>query len=150
MAMALYRADLDAVRAELAAHLPPLQRQWAEWLRPGPWEWFATFTFASPVHPEQANKRWARWISAIQWGGARTTRGEIVWARATEQQKRGVIHFHAVLGRVAGVGTFWAMRRWESIAGGFARIEPYMPGRGGIFYLVKKGDVELSPDWFDQ
>ena len=89
--MALYRADLDAVRAELAAHLPPLQREWGNWLRPWPWEWFGTFTFASPVHPEQADKRWRRWVWAIQHNGARSTRSPVVWVRGDEQQEQGVI-----------------------------------------------------------
>lgn len=148
--MALYRADLDAVRAELAAHLPPLQRELGNWLRPWPWDWFGTFTFASPVHPEQADKRWRRWVSAIQHNGGRTTRSPVVWVRGNEQQERGVLHYHALLGRVEGVGLFGAVRLWEGLAGGWAKIEPYNNAFGGTFYLAKEGDVELSPAWFDQ
>ena len=148
--MALYRADLDAVRAELAAHLPPLQRELGNWLRPWPWDWFGTFTFASPVHPEQADKRWRRWVSAIQHNGGRTTRSPVVWVRGNEQQERGVLHYHALLGRVEGVGSFGAIRLWEGLAGGWAKIEPYNNAFGGTFYLAKEGDVELSPAWFDQ
>ena len=87
--MALYRADLDAVRAKLAAHLPPLQREWGTWLRPWPWDWFGTFTFASPVHPEQADKRWRRWVWAIQHNGAPARHGARSYGCAGTNNRSG-------------------------------------------------------------
>lgn len=143
--MALYRADLDAVRAELAAHLPSLQREWGTWLRPWPWEWFGTFTFARAIHPEQADKRWR----AIQLNESRRMRGPVVWVRGAERQERGVLHYHALLGRVDGAELFGAVRLWEGLAGGWAKIEPYNNAFGGAFYVAKDGDVEVSAAWFD-
>ena len=127
--MKVYRADLDAVRADLAAPLPPLQREWGKWVRDFSWDWFGTFTFPSAIHPEQADKRWTRWVWAIQRSGGRTTRDPVVWVRGAERQERGVFHYHALLGRVAGVGLFGAVRLWEGLAGGWAKIEPYNNAR---------------------
>jgi len=70
--------------------------------------------------------------------------------RGDEQQERGVLHYHALLGRVEGVGLFGAVRLWEGFAGGWAKIEHYDNAFGGTFYLAKDGEVELSPAWFDQ
>ncbi len=147
--MVHYRAELAATRARLSAALPPLQAAWGEFLRPHPWAWFVTLTFADPVHPEQANKRFRRWIAALERHPDRCAHGPIVWARGDERQRRQVVHFHALLAGVEKIQIFAAINLWRRIGGGWARIEPYDPSRGGEFYIAKSGDVELSATWFE-
>src|SRR6266852_4692065 len=43
-----------------------LNRAWDALLRPCPWTLLAHLTFATPVHPEQGTKRFARWIAALE------------------------------------------------------------------------------------
>lgn len=102
---------------------------WAAFLDAlGPWDWFATLTFRDDTHPEAAAKRFAVWVCKLNcelygnrwWKRRRGVR----WARALERQRRGVVHFHALLGanRLAELRRLWWMDRWEELAG-YARIE---------------------------
>lgn len=72
----------------------------------------------------------------------------VIWARGLEYQKRGVIHFHALVGRVPEkVGRFDYMKRWEMLAG-YARIFPYDPAKGARYYLgkyvAKGGEIDVG------
>jgi hypothetical protein len=124
---------------------------WYHTLFPDPlqFDWIASLTFAVYVHPEQAHKRWLRWIYAVQHHPDRPGSIDLIWARADEQQRRRVIHFHALIALVGSVSIFSAAKLWERIGGGWAHIRPYQAGLGGAHYISKGGDVELSPVWFD-
>lgn len=68
--------------------------------------------------------------------------------RATEYQRRGVLHYHALLGGgVKGLRRLSWMDSWEEIGGGFARIYPYDSTRGGKVYVtkyaVKGGELDI-------
>jgi hypothetical protein len=106
-------------------------------------------TFVSPIHPEQAVKRWGRWITALGRHPSRRPKlTPVIWARGDELQSRGVLHFHALIGNALGVSHFVGLRLWERLGGGFARISPYDRSRLGALYLAKGGEVELSdPFW---
>jgi hypothetical protein len=115
---------------------------WAQFIEMlGPWDWFCNLTFRESVHPEQADKRYRRWLRAInreRYGRRCDTRGQGVWwVRALEKQKRDVIHFHALLG---GVGTslrrLFHMDEWDR-ENGYARIYAYDPLRGERYYCAK-------------
>jgi hypothetical protein len=148
--LARYIADLQEVRAHRSASLlPPLQAAWGGWLDQLPFDWIVTLTFAVQVHPEQARKRWLRWIRALEHHPARPVGIELIWARADEQQRRQVIHFHALIALVGSVSIVSASKLWERIGGGWAHIRRYQSGLGGAYYISKGGDVELSPVWFD-
>lgn len=145
---ARYVADLQRIRAErIAPH--SLARAWGDWLDPLPFDWFVTLTFPVQVHPEQAHKRWRRWIRALEHHPKRPAGIDLIWARADEQQRRQVIHFHALIALVGSVPIFSAGKLWERIGGGWAHIRPYQSGLGGAYYISKGGDVELSSVWFD-
>lgn len=142
-------AAADAARRELAGHMPELQREWGDFLKPHPWEWLVTVTFADSVHPEQAEKRLRRWIAAIE----RKTSRRLIFVAVAERQARGALHFHVLMNGVKATEPTWAMAMWERIGGGFARIAPYDRARGGAFYVVKdivrSADVTVSDVWFD-
>lgn len=128
---------------------------WVDFLSPFPWDWFCTLTFREAVHPEAASKRFRLWISELNrelWGPRwyKKEKG-VYWVCALEYQRRGVIHFHALLsGRGANLNDqarrlHW-MDRWYQLAG-IARIEP--PRTGAVVnycskYCAKGGELELS------
>jgi len=121
---------------------------WGDFLHRLPFDWFLTLTFPTPVHPEQAAKRWQRWVATLQRHPDRAGAGPLVWARAEERQTRGVIHFHGLLAGIAGIPRMAAIRLWERAGGGWGRIEIYRQDLRGSYYVAKRGDIELSPSWF--
>jgi hypothetical protein len=142
---------LTDARAIASSSLPPLQAVYGDFIRYRPWDVFGTFTFQDWIHPERANKLWNAWLRAIQHSRFRTCRHQpLIWVRSTEMQHRRVIHYHALVAGVTGVPAFAAIRLWEQIASGYARIVPYDARRGAAYYIVKRGEIDLSPDWFDE
>ena len=80
-----------------------LKFAWTRWLAKYNWQWFVTLTFRYEVHPEAARKLFGVFVHGInqQLFGRhyyRRSRTGIYWVVALEYQKRGVIHFHALLG----------------------------------------------------
>ncbi len=130
-----------------------LVQAWGDFLAPWPWSWFTTHTFEDRTHPEAAIKCWNRWIHQLNreiFGVRYTARLQdgVLWVRGLEYQKRGVIHFHALVGRVPDdVGRFDFMKRWELLAG-YARIFPYDPVKGARYYLgkyvAKGGEIDVG------
>lgn len=126
---------------------------WGEFLSVWPWSWFTTHTFRRETHPESANKVWRLWIHQLnrQIFGPRYYKRSsdgVIWARGSEYQQRGALHYHALIGRVPD----WVHRldwldAWDDLAG-FARVEPYDPSKGARFYLgkyvLKGGEVDLG------
>jgi hypothetical protein len=144
------QAAIDEARTIASSRLPPIQAAWGDFIRYRDWTWFFTGTFADAVHPEQANKRWTAWIRALEQSRFRTDKQQpIIWARATELQRRGVYHYHSLVAGVTGIPLMSAMILWERIAGGYGRVVAYDVQRGGAFYVVKRGEIDLSDAWFD-
>ena len=125
---------------------------WERFLSPWPWSWFCTMTFKAAPHPEEADKAWRLWMSKQNrkvYGPRWSQRGGLHWVRATELQKRGAIHFHALIG---GTGLFAqrrlsAMDEWGRIQG-FARIEePDSEAAVRAYcakYVSKDGTIDLG------
>lgn len=133
-----------------------IRRQWSEYLARYNWQWFCTFTFAKPPHPEQAVKKFRHFINTINrelYGPRAVKHGRsIYWANALEYHKSGVIHFHALLGDISDLNNsmlrFNAMKLWEEIAG-YARILPIDDKLEAVTnyvskYVVKGGEIDLS------
>lgn len=127
---------------------------WAAFLERQPWDWFCTLTFrGDAVHPEAADKRFRMWLSKVNrelYGPRWWKHGQGVrWVRALEMQRRGVLHYHALIGG-AGVDELrrlvW-MDEWNRLAG-FARIEPPRDGeavrRYCAKYVAKGGEIDLG------
>jgi hypothetical protein len=132
-----------------------LSEAWIQFIRRlEPLDWFCTFTFRDPVHPEQANRRYQRFIRTLneyRFGKRFREKGEgVVSINATEWQKREVLHFHSLIG--GGLEDL-DRRHWMELwnrDNGFARIYPYNPvGAPGYVskYVVKGGEIDiiLSP-----
>jgi len=133
-----------------------LRDAWAGFLSPYAFQWFATLTFESNVHPEAALKRWRRFTNEInrklygrRW--MQRPNGGLHWVAAIERQKRGVVHLHALLGDDRDLNLIarrlsW-MDYWHSIAG-FARIEAIRSDDAVVRYVtkyvIKDGDIEFS------
>ena len=125
-----------------------IARAWGAFLLPYPWHLITHLTFLDSVHPEQAGRRFERWIAALEHHPGRRRRGPIIWVRGAESQRRDALHFHALLAGTAGIAPFAAMRLWERIGRGSARVFLYAPDRGGAHYISKGGDIEVSAVWF--
>jgi len=108
-----------------------------------PYELYCTLTFIEDIHPEQAERRFKRFIRKINeslYGRRyREKRKSIYYVRALELQRRGVIHFHCLLGGgVYKLHRLRTMQLWESEPGnGMARIEKYNLTLGARNYLSK-------------
>ena len=143
------------------SHGAALKEGWREFLARYPWIWFCTFTFAQEVHPEAADKRFRVWASKLSRSlyGPRwhKKRSGVYWIRALEFQRRGVIHYHALIGgaRVAKADERLARadrrlweREWLEVGRGFARVEaPRCIGSVSGYcakYVAKGGEIDLG------
>lgn len=139
----------------LEVQLPgrPLVRPWVEFLSRWSWEWFGTFTFKGEyIAPEAADKRWRVWVSQANrelYGPRWWKRGRgIRWVRALEMQRRGVLHYHALLGGVQDLNPLGWMDRWENLDTGMARIGRVESTAAVTAYVskyvVKGGELDLG------
>ena len=152
-------------------NIKSLPESWARFLDKPEWnwQWYGHLTFrdiinkydgkADHVHPESAVKTFDKWIHLLNRAafGVRywnRTGDGVVWARATELQNRGAIHFHCLIGCIdkpdrAEIRRLDFMDLWWSMAG-MARIYQYKPSHGAEFYLSKscyawkKGEIDLG------
>jgi hypothetical protein len=116
-----------------------LQQAWVDWIptKFDP-EWLCHLTFKNCLHPEQADKYWFRWVNIINHGvyGKRYKEG-VPWLRGKEWQKRGAIHFHAIIGGgVRVLSRMYYKELWYAKYGN-ARIYEYDPKKGGLEYITK-------------
>ena len=146
---------------------PSLSDQWAEFLDKPEWNWslYGHFTFRDRnpdekglrrfVHPESGGKMWDGFIHTLNkeiFGNRYYKRKSdgVVWARATELQVRGALHYHAIIGRVPStVRRMDYVDEWNRTAG-FARLYAYEAGKGAEHYLSKScyawkhGEIDLG------
>ena len=134
-----------------------LAESWAEFLARFEWQWYCTLTFREEVHPEQADKIFKRWIRQInQKVYSRSYykhpgRG-IKWVRAQEDQKRGVLHYHALLADDKDLNVQLLRKDQEAIwngLAGFATIYPITYSLQAVTsyvskYVTKEGEIVLS------
>lgn len=150
-------ADERRARAAIARNDPRLGDAWVEMLAPYHWDWFCTLTFRDRVHPEAADKRFRVLISKLnrrlfgpRW--PQKIAHTAYWCRGLEFQRRGVIHFHALVGCRAKDLNHHAIRNywsdvWKDLAG-LARIERIRNTNDALGYLTKYvskgGEIDLS------
>ena len=152
--------------------IPPMQSAYLSLIKKyEPYDWFVTLTFRDPVHIEVAEHRFKRWIRhinlALYGGNFVKKKKSVTWFKAMERQKRGVLHFHCLIGSP----DMYRLRRdkymemWETNCGlptskfrvdygrfdkilaepdsldwlsnGFARIYKYDPSKGADYYCSK-------------
>ena len=129
---------------------------WVEFLTAHSWQSMVTHTFPDHVGPEVAANVYARWCRHVD----KLTGLRLRWARATEYQRRGVVHFHSLIAGWLPDYDRWSAdevtaRRteleelWRDVGGGFSRIDVYTPARA-IYctkYVAKGGDMDLGGAW---
>ena len=119
-----------------------------EWLSGFPWNWYTTHTFAkADTTPRQADQRWQSWLNTLNLQCKVLDLPRPAYARVTEYQQRGTIHYHALIAGVEPVRRLLFKDLWE--VHGFARVEAYDHERRATFYLGKyltktDGDIRLS------
>ncbi|MBD3645942.1 MAG: hypothetical protein HUJ31_00510 [Pseudomonadales bacterium] len=119
-----------------------ITRAWGDLLARYPWEWFVTLTFVEDVHPEAAFKKWRWWIAKLSrslYGPRWYKKGMVFWAVAFEHQKRGVLHFHALVNGVSKARRLTWMDKWYEMdpVTGFARIEVVKSIEATSHYICK-------------
>ena len=140
---------------------------WRDFLGTFHWEWFCTLTFREATHPEAAYKKFGLWVGELNdsifgnnWRTRAWADGGLHWVCALEWQRRGVLHFHALLGGRRALGEsgvnddlyradrmVWA-RRWGQLAG-FAKLDMISDQDRAVCgyvskYVAKGGAVDLS------
>jgi hypothetical protein len=133
-----------------------LKKSYGEFLARYPWQWFCTFTFEYPPHPESATKKFRLFVNRLNrelYGCRAQKHGRSVfWVPALEYHKTGVIHFHALMADVVDLNTQFsrlkAMKMWEEI-GGYARIYPIDEKLEAVTsyvskYVIKGGEISFS------
>ena len=143
----------------MAAATQARVQAWRDFLARYPMQWFCTFTFTDSVHPERAAKLFRLFIRRLNrylYGSHCERKGlqGVFWALAWEYQKRGVLHFHALIGDVEDLNLRanrlnW-MDQWLAFGppAGFARIEAInSPDKVRDYvtkYVAKGGQIDLS------
>jgi hypothetical protein len=135
--------------SEPEQHRPEVVEEFGRWLNSYQWSWYVTLTFPAWIHPERAVKKFGLWTRRME----RAVGDDLTWARALELQKRGVVHFHALLYfRRASLPYAIAGATWRNLEGGRTEIERYNPERGAAAYLgkyiAKGGEVDYGGPWW--
>ena len=106
----------------------------------GPWDHYATLTFASDVTADAARREFTRWIERLTRAG----HGRLSWVWVLERGAGlGRVHLHALIGGAAPIGAERMKKCWY--AGSDVKIMPYIPGGGAAAYLAK----QVARPWFD-
>jgi hypothetical protein len=135
----------------------PLEQGWVEMISRTPWQWFGTYTFREEVHPEKADKLFRLWCALLderhlgkRW--RKHPERRLMWVRGLEWQKRGVLHYHALIRNLPAYRDGFDARQlaadeWDRLAG-FAYIVPVeeIGGVAGYIskYCSKGGEVDFS------
>lgn len=122
----------EQLRQEYETH-PRVRRRkaWGEFVARWPWQWFVTLTFTVDTHEERALKLYRVWVCMLnkylfgpRWH-KRPPFG-IYYVVATELQKSGRIHIHALMAGVDNTRRLDWMDRWLALdkLAGYPRIYP--------------------------
>jgi len=137
-----------------------LQSAWVELISRHDWQWFGTFTFREEVHPEKADKLFRLWCALVDeshlgstWHRKSQQKNRLQWVRGLEWQKRGVLHYHALIRNLPAYRDGFSDRltwagKWNELAG-FGLICPVaeIGGAAGYIskYCAKGGEVDVCP-----
>lgn len=148
-------------KAQEGCQEPPAQESlrdaFGRWLSElADWDWYATLTFRDPVDP-----RFPGWTK-IGWAAAHSALRKFnsalvselgfvnpLWVACMELQKRGVPHWHMLVGAVGDESRMKWVHWWYDHFG-IARVLPYQEKLGARYYLGKYltknlSDIRFSP-----
>jgi hypothetical protein len=133
------------------------KEEWQEFISRYEFDLFVTLTFREDIERSKADKRFEKWLGSFNcelfgWRYRRKGLG-IRYAVAYEYQKRGTLHFHALLGAegLKELNREHMAKLWKSngqldkktgslvdrIVNVHAEIDIYDPTRGAIKYMTK-------------
>jgi len=142
------------------AHVPDgrgaLVHGWVQFLSQWDWQWFATLTFRDYVYPdgESLEKQWRYFMAQMsrdaygrRWYKKAKKGQGIIWTCASERQRRGVLHYHALFGNVGGMRRLTWMDHWNRLAG-FAKITT-VESKPSVNtycakYVIKGGRIDMG------
>ena len=120
------------------------------------WNWFVTHTFKNDISQHRAWSKWLKWIDKLNrsiYGRAHKKHSlGVVWCCATEFQKRGVIHYHALISGVpqSVYRAEWA-RQWREVLNcGRSRVDQAVQNAAMIYiskYVAKDSHIEYSDNY---
>jgi hypothetical protein len=126
----------------------PIEAAWVSLIQRHDWQWFGTFTFREEVHPESADKLFRLWCARCDesflgktWHKQTRRDERMQWVRGLEWQKRGVLHYHALLRNIPAYRDGYDSRLsfsslWNELAG-FAYVVPVEESGGVAAYISK-------------
>ena len=132
------------------------REQWArffQWAmeRKGIESWFATLTFRNFIRPAIAEAKCNLWLARLNAALIDSGRGRLTSVRATEWQRRDVIHFHLLL-MANGLHSLSRKRyevRWEGVLGQYSHTQKkralLRPGIGGGFCRIYDAERSAAP-----
>jgi hypothetical protein len=131
---------------------------WVEFISQWKWDWFFTLTFKDFEHPEQAKRKFYRWLRHINKAKfGRIAKDDpnccVPYVIATEYQQRGAIHYHGLMGDVQELRRMDFVDLWYELTGSFARVfeaEEDAAIRYCSKYVLKSGgeiDLEIPRYW---
>jgi hypothetical protein len=139
------------------------QAGYVRMLSPYPFQWFCTFTFKTETHPEAADKLFRVWLNILNrtiFGKRWRERapGGVIWVRALEWQRRGVIHYHALILGLPGNQSLELAQHFQSVwreemGVGFSRIDLIKHGTQEAVsnyvskYVTKDGELDFSQNF---
>jgi hypothetical protein len=139
----------------------PYVQQYVAYLRDRHWDLVGHLTFPFEVTERRAGDLWHKFVHLInrqQYGNRyykhrkqASKRAGVSWARATELQTRGAIHYHFLIDgikRDMSITIPKAQQAWRKLTGGNEHsitVLPYNPALGGVEYMCKHIDTFNRP-----
>lgn len=110
-----------------------LSHEWGVFLSQFQWDWFISLTLRDATSSFRVDRLFRR----LMWDIELAAGNKIAWFMVFEYGTRtGRLHIHALVQGVSHLSPAWWMEEWNRRAG-YARIFPFDPRKGGVFYCAK-------------
>jgi hypothetical protein len=123
------------------------RQETAAWLEEYSHQWFCTLTCRSYYSIRQRDAHLSRWRAELQ---RELGTEDFNFVAIPEHGSTGHdYHFHVLVGGLSDCSSkqrlAW-MKRWRELSGD-ALIEPYLPTKGGIQYILKNATPDSMDSW---
>lgn len=106
------------------------RKEYGEFLREMPWDFYTTLTFRLPIGCEAAVRRFNTWIRRLE----QRAQGPVGWFRSVERGRSDLIHLHSLIEEPESLIISDLRDAWKW---GRSDIQIYDPTREGAFYVAK-------------